>query len=250
MKDIGFVELHFHLLPGVDDGPPAMADSLSLASAAVADGTELVIATPHIRTGLVDEPLELPARVAELADTLRRERIPLRVQAGGELSHDMVFALSDAQLQVIAHGPPGARWVLLESPFVGRDETFTAAADELRARGFAVVVAHPERSAPGVVSDAALAHELAAGSALQINAWSIIGRYGEDVQERARGLLVRAPEAVIASDAHSSERAPSLSHGLGALRALGDPDPSARVDGNPKRLLGSGLRAAQHRRAA
>jgi protein-tyrosine phosphatase len=247
---MGFAELHFHLLPGVDDGPSTVQESLALATAAVADGTELVVATPHIRSGQVHEPLELPERVAALREQLRHEGIALRVDVGGELDHALVASLSDTQLDVIAHGPAGARWLLLESPLAGRTAAFTDAADELRARGFKIVLAHPERSRPIPGSLESLRHELAAGTVPQINAWSIAGRYGDAVRTRAAALLAADPSAPIASDAHSAQRMPSLQLGLQALRDAGEPDPVARVGTNPWRLLRHGLPAAAHRRAA
>ena len=145
---MSYVELHFHLLPAVDDGPASIDESLALARAAVADGTSTIVATPHVHPQHIVAPSEIPACVRELDERLRLEHIPLRVLPGGELAHDMVGRLSGGSLETIAHGPPGRRWLLLESPFDGLDGRFTAAADELRRRGFAVLVAHPERSQP------------------------------------------------------------------------------------------------------
>ncbi|HWF56681.1 MAG TPA: CpsB/CapC family capsule biosynthesis tyrosine phosphatase [Solirubrobacteraceae bacterium] len=251
---MGFAELHFHLLPGVDDGPRTLAESLALAAAAVADGTELVVTTPHIRRGMLEEPREVAERVAELTGQLRREGIPLAVRAGGELSFEMVAKLSDAQLNAIAHGPPIGRWVLLESPFTGRDESFTLAADELRARGFAVVLAHPERTTPDAVSMTGLRHELRAGSALQLNAWSVTGRYGEDVRDRALALLRSSATAAIASDAHGGERMPWLTPAIASLTTIGDRNPRRRFDAIPWGLLSQGVRFGrgplEHDRAA
>lgn len=251
---MGFAELHFHLLPGLDDGPRTLPESLELAVAAVADGTELVVATPHIRRGVVDDPREVAERVTELCGELRREQIPLAVRPGGELSFEMVAQLNDAQLDAIAHGPPGGRWVLLESPFAGRDAPFTLAADELRARGFGVVLAHPERTVPDAPSLLALRHELLAGSTLQLNAWSVTGRYGADVRDRALALLRANPLAVVASDAHGGERMPWLTPAITALRTAGDDNPRRRVDAVPWGLLSHGVRFGrgplEHDRAA
>jgi protein-tyrosine phosphatase len=247
---MGFVEIHFHLLPGVDDGPASLEQSLELAAAAVADGTGTITVTPHVHEDHVTDPLELTDRVAELAEQLRRARIPLALHAGGELSHPMVSELGDAQLEAIAHGPRGSRWVLLEAPFAGIDDDFRLAADELRGRGFAVVVAHPERAAPTPVTSGAIEHELACGSVLQLNAWSVAGRYGPELRERAARLLRLVPGAVIASDAHGRDRQPALQLGLQALSALGDRDPRRRVQAIPQGLLDHGLPVLPARRAA
>jgi hypothetical protein len=143
----GRADLHFHLLPGLDDGPADLADSIELARAAVAQGTAMVIATPHVRSDFVTDVADLRERVAELRLRLADARVPLAVGRGGELGHDMVPRLSQPELEAIAQGPPGARWMLLEAPWEPYGEDFHAAADELRERGFGVLIAHPERSA-------------------------------------------------------------------------------------------------------
>jgi protein-tyrosine phosphatase len=241
MTTMSYVEVHFHLLPGVDDGPTSIEESLALAAAAVADGTRTVVATPHVRTEFVSDPTEVPVRVQELVDRLRRERIRLDVLPGGELALELVGSLTARQLEAIAHGPAGRRWLLLEAPFDGLEPGFTAAADELRERGFAVVVAHPERALRTRATLAALEHEVESGSALQLNAWSFAGLYGGRVRTEALRLLRWAPRAVIASDAHGEARMPALRLALGALAAAGERDPGRFAGAIPRALLEQGV---------
>jgi protein-tyrosine phosphatase len=247
---VNHVELHFHLLPGVDDGPVSIDESLALARAAVADGTGTVVATPHVHPQHIVDPREIPAHVGRLAECLRRERIALRVLPGGELGHDMIERLSDRELEVIAHGPPGRRWVLLESPFDGLDARFTAAADRLRGRGFAVLLAHPERSAQTPETVPALAHERAAGSAFQVTAGSLGGVYGQDARRLALWLLKSTSRTVIASDAHGTARMPGLRQALDALAAHGERDPVRFASAIPHTLLEHGLGIPAAARAA
>lgn len=237
---MAWVELHFHVLPGVDDGPSTLEASIAVAAATARDGTGTVVATPHINGYFGVEPLDVPERTRELAEHLARERVPLEVRPGGELAHFMVERLSDAQLDAIAQGPAGRRWLLLEAHFDGLDASFTAAADELRARGFAVVVAHPERAAPTPCTAEALRHELSAGSALQLTCWSLAGVYGERLRTTALRLM-NSPRVVIASDAHGSDRTPAMRVGLEALRAAGHPDPFWLAELYPRKLLENGL---------
>src|SRR3954467_9560020 len=91
---MSYADIHFHLLPGVDDGPSTMDESVALAAAAVADGASTVVATPHVRTGFLTDVSDLPDRVRELSDRLAHERIGLAVRRGAELGHDMVGRLS------------------------------------------------------------------------------------------------------------------------------------------------------------
>lgn len=116
------VDLHFHLLPGVDDGPATMEESVELARAAVADGTGAVVATPHVRRDFLTDVRDLPDRVRQVRERLVREAVPLRVARGAEVGHEMVGLLTQADLRMVAVGPPGGRWVLLETPFEGIDD--------------------------------------------------------------------------------------------------------------------------------
>jgi protein-tyrosine phosphatase len=235
-------EIHFHLLPGLDDGASTIEESVALARAAVADGTSTIVATPHVHPRWVTDVSVIADAVHEVRAALARERVPIEVRAGGELSQRMVGRLGQDELERIAHGPAGRRWLLLEPPFAGMDASYTAAADELRERGFGVVVAHPERSAPGPATEAAIERELAAGSMLQLTAWSFTGEHGEDARTMAWRWLRAAPgRAVIASDAHSLNRPPSLSGALARVANCGVRD-SARLTGAlPTALLERGL---------
>jgi protein-tyrosine phosphatase len=243
-------ELHFHLLPGVDDGPADMAEAVELARTAVADGTSVVTVTPHVRDllrqGILDE---VPERVAEVAAALERARVPLHVLPGAELAHDDLPQVGDRELEAIAQGPAGARWVLIEAPLSGDDAGgFLAATAEIRARGFGTLIGHPERCAPLMELPEAIDAERRAGAWLQVNASSLTGRHG--ARARAWGIaLLRGGDAdVIASDAHRPSRPAVLSAALEALPAI--PHAEAFVSANPRALLRRGLPAAPVARAA
>jgi protein-tyrosine phosphatase len=236
-------EVHFHILPGVDDGPATLEDSLDLAARAHQDGTATVVATPHVRHDFLTTVTDLPARVRDLQAAIQAAGIPISLRVGAELGHDMVGRLGQRELDSIAHGPPGARWLLVETPFEGIDDEFASATEELRDRGFGTVIAHPER-ASGVTADgcAALRAELAAGAVIQINALSFLGIHGGPPRDAGVELACRFP-AVMASDAHGAWKPPSLSTGMLAAVDLGVPEPLARrmVDSGPRALLRAGL---------
>ena len=144
----------------------------------------------------------------------------------------------------MAQGPPDWRWLLVEAPFDRIDDDFHAATDELRDRGFGVLVAHPERSADAALDGSAgLRRELAAGSLAQVNAQSITGDHGADAHAAAfepdRGGAV----SVVASDAHGATRPPLLGEARARLLERGL-DPALCRDltfGGPRRLLARGI---------
>jgi protein-tyrosine phosphatase len=240
-------DLHFHVLPGVDDGPADLAASLTLAADAVADGTSVVVATPHIRDGHVDNVFELPDRVAELQLALAREKIPLELRVGGELSHKMVGRLRQHELNTIAQGPPGARWLLLEAPFAGFDAGFHDAAQELRDRGFGVLIAHPERAGDRLNVLPALREEVLAGSSLQVNVWSIAGSHGEEARVMGVQLVRDGIATVVSSDAHADWRRPLISRAVLELEHAGVDRMMVRAvtGAGPRRLLEAGLRGGR-----
>jgi len=238
------VELHFHALPDVDDGPVTLADSVDLVRRAAAQGTATVVATPHVRTDFVTDVLGLGERVEELRAALRTAGVHIELRRGAELGHDMVGRLSQHELDSIAQGPPSGRWLLVESPFEAIDEDFHAATDELRDRGFGVLVAHPERSADAsLYGSAGLRRELQAGSLAQVNAQSITGAHGPDAQHAALVLIDQGLVTVVSSDAHGANRPPLLreagthlvEHGIHPLLC------STLTAGGPRRLLARGI---------
>ena len=236
-------DLHLHVLPGVDDGPADLSEALALAADAVADGTTVGVATPHIRPGYITDVSELPVRVAELQVALAREGIPLELRVGGELAHGMVERLSQDELETIAQGPRGARWILLEAPFFGFGPAFHDAAGELRERGFGVLIGHPERSARLGEDLASLRHELLHGSLLQVNVWTLAGRHGEEARDIGLRLVREGLAAVVASDAHADWRRPLLSRAIADLEHAGIDRMTVRalaVTG-PRRLLEAGV---------
>ncbi|MEJ7892704.1 MAG: CpsB/CapC family capsule biosynthesis tyrosine phosphatase [Solirubrobacteraceae bacterium] len=218
--------MHFHLLPGVDDGPATLDQSLRLAEAAVADGTGTVVCTPHVE---LVEVGTLPDRVHELDASLRAAGIELSILAGGEVR--VGAPMTAAELEIVAQGPPGRRWLLLEAPLQeALFGDFHAYADELEAQGYGLLIAHPERCAPLLEPGGGLEHRLSRGARLQVNASSLTGAHGP--RERAAGfaLLASGRVSAIASDAHGADRPPLLSAATTLLEQRGmDAAPMLRL---------------------
>jgi protein-tyrosine phosphatase len=244
-REMPYADLHFHLLPGVDDGPADMDASLDLARAAVADGTGTVVVTPHVRADLgLTDAVEIHARVLELRFRLDAAGIPLELRCGGELGHEQVGRMRQSELELLAQGPSGARWVLVETPFHGIGDDFHEATTELRERGFGVLVAHPERSADASLDGGAgLRAELAAGSLAQLNALSLTGAHGEEACTAAWELIAEGLIDLVASDAHGPTRPPAMSLAQRTLLEVGISRRATAglIGSTPHRLLAVGM---------
>ena len=241
------VELHLHALPGVDDGPDTISASLDLLSVATAEGTGTVVATPHVRSDFMTDVSDLAERVRELQVAVDAAGLPVRLHRGGELGHDMVGRLSQGELETIAQGPPHARWLLVEAPFEFIGEDFHAATEELRDRGFGVVIAHPERSADAILYGAdGLRREVERGAVGQVNAQSITGAHGDAAREAAFELIAQGLLRAVSSDAHGPTRPPLLGEARAHLIEGGVPRAvcNSLTRGCPRRLLARGIPSA------
>lgn len=210
------IDLHCHILPGIDDGAADIEDSVAMARMAAHDGIEAVCATPHIRHDHDVLPGGLAARVARLGEALRLAGIACRVLPGGELAATSVAGIPRADLEAIALGG-GGRWILLEPGPGPLDDSLDAAAAELARRGYRSVIAHPERHWAEDMRTR-LGRLVRAGALVQATADTLVDPQTRDAMlELARAGLVH----VLGSDAHSSRfgRAPVLA---AAFRALGD----------------------------
>jgi protein-tyrosine phosphatase len=239
------VELHFHLLPGVDDGPRDLATALELAREAVADGTRLITCTPHAH--MIDFA-ELPERVRELRSALAAAGIELEIRGGAELSWDHVALFDGRALDAVAQGPPERRWILLEAPLpgVGELSDFEPAAQELRDRGYGLLVGHPERSPAMMRDPGAVDRLLAAGDRVQVNASSLIGYHGTATRDGGIELVRSGRADVIASDAHQPfTRGAVLGPAVAVLREHGIADAERFASSEPRALLARGIAPAR-----
>jgi protein-tyrosine phosphatase len=238
-------DLHLHLLPGVDDGAPDLETAVAHARKMVAAGVHAATVTPHIGSPFFPvDPAEIPERTDALQRVLDAEGIDLELHPGGEIHPEAHGDLTPAQLDGIAHGPEGARWVLAEVPFAGVDDAFVDGLRTIRGHGFGLVIAHPERAA-GVLDGGLqrLRPLLADGAVLQVNACSLLGRQGPEARDAARRLIRSRLAYVIASDGHPGHRDHTLTDGEAAARAAGA-SPTQIVQltqANPRFLLRHGL---------
>jgi protein-tyrosine phosphatase len=214
------IDLHCHILPGVDDGPAELADSVAMAEQAAADGLEAVCATPHIRHDHDVRISELSGRVGELNAELERLGIPIRVIAAGEVAETAAQGLTDEHLRTVALG---GLWVLLEPAPGPLSDSLASTADHLRDRGFQSLIAHPERH-PAPDMARRLRELVDAGCLVQVTAALLAeGEASAALLALARRGLVH----VLGSDSHSARfgRPLQLSAGFERLRELAEMRP-------------------------
>ena len=207
------IDLHCHILPGLDDGPANLDFSLSMARAAVEAGTQLIVATPHIRADFNVDPTEIEPRVDLFNDRLQRERLPLRVLPGAEIGWAGATDLDDILLARLSLGT--GRRVLLESPYGRKPVDLESIIANLAGRGFKAVLAHPERC-PLFQRDIERLRAIVAGGTLcSITAGSMLGRFGETVRAFTVEMLREGLVHDVASDAHDHiHRPPGLAAGF------------------------------------
>lgn len=211
------IDLHCHILPGVDDGAPDLDESVAMARQAFDDGIEVVCATPHIRHDHDVRIREIPGRVAEVNDALAGRGVAVRVVAGGEVAETAVAGLDDDELRQVALGD---RWILLEPAPGPLSDSLADAVDALTGRGYRSLIAHPERH-PAADMAERLAALVGKGALVQMTADLLLaGPAAPTMLELASRGLVH----VLGSDSHSSQfgRPVALSAGLERLWELGE----------------------------
>jgi protein-tyrosine phosphatase len=245
---MSYVDLHCHLLPGIDDGAPTLADALDHARRLDTEGVRDVACTPHVKAAAFPavDPAEVRERTAALQAAVDAEGLRVRLHTGGEVAHPDALRLSPRALERVAQGPAGRRWILLETPFAGFDEAFTAAAERLTGLGYGLLIAHPERGR-GVLGEGRDRLEAlrAAGALLQVNVCSLLGRHGLAVQEAATTLVRSGTAFCLASDGHPGTREHTQRLGFHLLLRAGASSVQAwrLTQANPRFLLRSGVSA-------
>lgn len=205
---MSFVDTHLHLLPGLDDGPSTVEESLALAEALIADGVVEAVATPHANYQFS----YVPARVTALVEDLRpRLDGRLRVYAGCELH------LSYENVQAAAENPRlyslnGSRYLLVEFPEYFERTAMGHALQRFLDLGLAPVLAHPERNPVFQQHPEGLREYLRMGCLAQVTASSFTGRFGKRAEQLSAELLEQECIHVVATDAHAAmQRPPRMS---------------------------------------
>lgn len=236
------IDLHCHLLPGIDDGARHVDEALAMARLAVADGITHAVLTPHVLPGTFDndratiEPVVTAYRAA-----LAAAGIALEVRVGGEvrIGPEILTLVADDRIPYLGRWE-GERVMLLELPHShippGSEKLITW----LRGQGIRPLLAHPERN-PDIARDPQRLHSyISQGCLVQVTAGSLVGDFGEEFRQAAVTLLERGWTTVLATDAHRADRrTPSLEAGRRiAAGIVGEQASWRMVRETPAKILG------------
>jgi protein-tyrosine phosphatase len=195
------VDLHSHILPGVDDGARSLEESVEIAIAAARDGTKVMAATPHVRDDFPTAVATMERLVLELNEALLEKGIELQILGGAEIAISNLQTLDADELRRLGLGG-NPHYLLVEFPYFDWPLALENEIWNLKLRGITPVIAHPERNPQVQEAPARVGALVAAGALVQLTAASVDGRLGRRNRKTAHELIAAGHAHLIASDAH------------------------------------------------
>lgn len=232
------VDLHCHLLPGIDDGSPDLATSLKLAREAVNDGVTHALLTPHHMNGrYVNHKTAVIKATDDFQQALNEAKIPLTVFPGQEvhLNGQLLEALDDDD---ILFADEGNRYLILEFPSQEVPQYALNMIFRLQERGIVPIIVHPERNAELLEHPEKLQPFLERGCLTQLTSSSYLGTFGKKIEKVTTRLIAAGQGTILASDAHAlSHREYELSEALAKLRHEFGDAVADRYEQNAKKII-------------
>lgn len=233
------IDLHTHILPGVDDGSKTDEDAIAFARMAVEDGTRTMVATPHCKEGFFfNDRDQVLSSVEAFREVLKREGIPLELLPGAEvhLCPDLAERVKDGRAPTLADN---GKTLLLELSLRQYPVELENLIFQLRLTGVEVLFAHPERIRYFRDDPSRFEEVVRLGGYGQVNAGSLRGTFGEETKEYAVELVRKGLVQVIASDAHNCRgRHPQMSDMVESVAGwVGEARATAMVDSIPRAFL-------------
>lgn len=228
------IDIHSHILPGLDDGAESFEESIMMARMAVESGINVLVATPHCSDSLKREVRE---RVLILRDMLQEAEIPLKVCMGMEIFGTVYTSrlLREKKLVTLNN----SRYPLVEFSFSSSGEEETDILQDMLWSGYVPVVAHPERYKYIRENPELINIWAKMGCLFQINKGSLLGKFGGDIKKMADSLLKRGFVTAVASDSHSAEvRTPWMKDAYNYVAdAVGYSEAEKLLNHNPRTIL-------------
>ncbi len=232
----GYVDLHNHILPGLDDGPRTMNEAVMLARAVVAAGYDTVVATPHSFEGC-PAPALIKERLRELQEELKRQKVQLAILPGSEphIEPGIPALLEKGALQTLNN----SRCFFIELPFSQPLPPYTEQLIfELTANGYRPIIPHPER-AEALHKDPNLIHCLfRSGALFQVTWGALTGWLGHEAEKTAQYIISAGLAHLFATDAHNAaSRLLTVEKSAAVLDRLSAPGTAAQMLTTRPRLL-------------
>ncbi len=201
-----FIDIHTHILPGLDDGPKNLEESAAMARCYVDLGISKVVATPHFIPGTAWAAgrERIAEKLLEVEDYFAEEQIELHIFLGMEIAFHkkLINRFEKGVLQPLAE----SLYYLLEPSFQDSPEDLLYCAKQLQDLGQKVILAHPERIKAFQETPALLIDAVQNGLEVQLNSGSVLGSFGDSCKQTAMHLLASNSVHYLASDAHSAEK--------------------------------------------
>jgi protein-tyrosine phosphatase len=232
------LDLHCHLLPGIDDGSVDLEMSLSMAKIAVADGIRTIACTPHIYPGMYENTaIGIRAAISVLQRELDERGIPLRLLAGADvhLEPNLAGSIKAGRVPTLA----GSRYLLLEPPHHVAPPRFEDSVFELMAAGYIPVITHPERLSWIEDHYEVFERLVERGVWMQLTSGSLTGRFGKRPKYWSERMLDEGLAHILATDSHHpSKRPPLLAEGrqAAAIR-VGEREAEQMVVSRPQGIV-------------
>jgi protein-tyrosine phosphatase len=233
----GYIDLHLHYVPSVDDGVKTVADAVRLCQGLASIGFAQLVTTPHIRSGMFEnrKPGLVEAFNALKAEVASAPNMPA-LDLSAEHHCDSVFMDLLQAGELLPY--PGGRSLLVEFAADSLPLGFEQLLFRIGLKGLRPVLAHPERYSPLFKSTRPLERFIEQDLGLQLDLMSLIGKYGRTPQRAAERMVEEGVYTVAASDAHHPDDVPRVAQAISALIALvGDDEADILLRENPARLL-------------
>lgn len=233
----GYIDLHLHLVPAVDDGVRNIDEALRLCSALKGIGYDTLITTPHIRSGMFDNRREGLLSAFE-AFQCAAQQAPDMPTIGLSAEHHCDSVLLEL-MQADALLPyPGGRAILVEFGYDSLPVSVEQVLFKLALKRHRPIIAHPERCAPLFRRTSPIDRLLDQDAGLQLDLMALVGKYGRAACGAAERMLEEGVYTVAASDAHSPDDVPQVAKGIERLyKLVGDDEALILLSDNPRRLL-------------
>lgn len=233
------IDIHSHILPGIDDGVKTEDDAVEFARMAANDGVETIVATPHCKDGFYfNDRQKVLREVEKLRARLDAEGVGVRIEPGAEvhICPDLVLRVADGRAPTLMDN---GRTLLLELSLSQYPMELETLVFELKLAGLEVVFAHPERIRYFQDDSSRYEAVINQGATGQITSGSVLGVFGTEVADFSEELMTKGLVQVLASDAHNVRgRPPVLSEAVEvAADWVGEARAIAMVREAPQALL-------------